>query len=90
MAHGLSKGVSRQKIYMKLTVNLYMSVIKSIELVGSSPESFEKAISNAVDEAKKTVRNLRRVEVDGMEVLVENDQIVSYQAKIKLYFLVER
>ena len=67
-----------------------MSVIKSIELVGSSSDSFEKAVSNAVNEAKKTVRNLRRVVVDGMEVLVENDQIVSYQTKIKLYFLVER
>ena len=67
-----------------------MSVIKSIELVGSSSDSFEKAVSNAVNEAKKTVRNLRRVVVDGMEVLVENDEIVSYQTKIKLYFLVER
>jgi flavin-binding protein dodecin len=69
---------------------MFMTVIKSIELVGSSPEGFEKAVSNAVDEAKKTIRNLRRIEVDGMEVLVENDQIVSYQAKIKLFFLVER
>ncbi|HDS59464.1 MAG TPA: dodecin domain-containing protein [Thermoplasmatales archaeon] len=67
-----------------------MSVIKSIELVGSSPESFEKAVKHAIDEAKKTIRNIRRVEVDGMEVLMENDQVVSYQTKIKLFFMVER
>ncbi len=67
-----------------------MSVIKSIELVGSSPDTFEDAVNTAINEAKKTIRNIRRVKVDDMEVLIENDEIVSYQAKIKLYFMVER
>ena len=81
---------SRQKIYIHLFISNSMSVIKSIELVGSSPDSFEGAVCNAVDEAKKSIRNIRRIEVDGMEVLVENDMIVSYQTKIKLFFMVER
>jgi hypothetical protein len=67
-----------------------MSVIKSIELVGSSPDTFEDAVNTAISEAKKTIRNIRRVKVDDMEVRIENDEIVSYQAKIKLYFMVER
>ncbi len=67
-----------------------MSVIKSIELVGSSPDTFEDAVNTAIQEAKETIRNIRRVKVDDLEVLVENDKIVSYQAKIKLYFMVER
>lgn len=67
-----------------------MSVIKSIELVGSSPDTFEDAVNTAIQEAKETIRNIRRVKVDDLEVLVENDKIVSYQAKIKLYFTVER
>jgi len=67
-----------------------MSVIKSIELVGTSTDGFEAAVCNAVDEAKKTIRNIQRIEVEGMEVLVENDTVVSYQTKIKLFFLVER
>ncbi|MFO8132606.1 MAG: dodecin family protein [Thermoplasmatota archaeon] len=67
-----------------------MSVIKSIELVGSSPDTFEDAVNTAINEAKKTIRNIRRVKVDDMEVLIENDEIVSYQTKIKLYFMVER
>ncbi|MBS3772930.1 MAG: dodecin domain-containing protein [Candidatus Thermoplasmatota archaeon] len=65
-------------------------MIKSIELVGSSPDTFEDAVNTAIHEAKKTIRNIRRVKVDDMEVLIENDEIVSYQAKIKLYFMVER
>ncbi|MCD6573202.1 MAG: dodecin domain-containing protein, partial [Thermoplasmata archaeon] len=39
-----------------------MNVIKSIELVGSSPNGFEEAVKHAIEEAKKTLRNIRRVE----------------------------
>ena len=67
-----------------------MNVIKSIELVGSSPNNFEDAVKHAIEEAKKTLRNIRRVEVVDFEVLMENDEILLYQAKVKLYFMVER
>lgn len=67
-----------------------MNVIKSIELVGSSPESFDDAVKHAITEAKKTLRNIRRVEVVDFEVLMENDEISLYQAHIKLFFMVER
>jgi len=67
-----------------------MSVIKSIELIGSSPDGWEDAVKSAVDEAKKTIRNIRRVTVSDLEVLVEDDRIVSYQSKVKLYFTIER
>jgi len=67
-----------------------MNVIKAIELVGSSPNSFEDAVKHAIEEAKKTLRNIRRVEVMDFEVLLENDEIKMYQARIKLFFMVER
>ncbi len=67
-----------------------MSVIKSIELVGSSPEGFDAAVKDAVTEAKKTIRNIRGVRVQDMEVLIENDEIKEYQTRIKLFFTVER
>ncbi len=67
-----------------------MSVIKSIELIGSSPDGWEDAVKSAIDEAKKTIRNIRRVTVSDLEVLVEDDQISSYQSKVKLYFTIER
>lgn len=67
-----------------------MSVIKSIELIGSSPDGWEDAVKSAIDEAKKTIRNIRRVTVSDLEVLVEDDKITSYQSKVKLYFKIER
>jgi len=67
-----------------------MTVLKNIELVGESKEGFEKAVIEALEQAKKTIRNIRRVTVDGFEVLIENDEIVSYQSKVKLYFMIER
>lgn len=67
-----------------------MDVIKAIELVGSSPNGFDDAAKNAIEEAKKTLRNIRRVQVLDFEVLMENDTITLYQARVKLYFMVER
>lgn len=67
-----------------------MDVIKAIELVGSSPNGFDDAAKNAIEEAKRTLRNIRRVQVLDFEVLMENDTITLYQARVKLYFMVER
>jgi flavin-binding protein dodecin len=67
-----------------------MNVIKSIELVGSSSNGFDDAVRHAISEAKKTLRNIRRVEVLDFEVVMNGDEIEFYQARIKLYFVVER
>lgn len=69
---------------------IFMDVIKAIELVGSSPNGFDDAARSAIEEAKKTLRNIRRVQVLDFEVLIENDEIKLYQARIKLFFMVER
>ena len=72
-----------------MTINI-MEVIKAIELVGSSPQGFDAAVRHAIEEAKRTLRNIRRVEVLDFEVLMENDEIKMFQARVKLYFTVER
>lgn len=38
-------------------------IYKKIELVGSSPDSIEAAVQNAIGRAKKTIRNMRWFEV---------------------------
>ena len=50
-----------------------MSVYKVIELVGTSPESWEKAAQEAIETAAHTVRDLRIAEVTKLDAVVDDD-----------------
>jgi flavin-binding protein dodecin len=65
------------------------SVYKVVELVGTSSESFEKAVAAAVETASKSLRDLRVAEVVQLDVTIENAMVSSYRAKIKLSFQYE-
>jgi len=65
------------------------SVYKVIELVGTSPDSWEKAAANAVATAAKTIRNLRIAEVVEMDMHIENGKIAAYRTKINVSFKIE-
>ncbi|MHC1581858.1 MAG: dodecin family protein, partial [Candidatus Syntropharchaeia archaeon] len=56
-------------------------VYKLIDIVGTSPNSWEEAIQNAIEEASKTVRGIGRVIVKGIDVKVENDKIKEYRVE---------
>ena len=64
-------------------------VIKVIELVGSSPNSFSDAVRNAVSTASKTVRNITGVDVLSSNASVENGQISLYKVQVKIAFLID-
>ena len=66
-----------------------LSVVKIIELIGSSPISWEDAAANAVKTAAKTVRNIKGVHVKRCTAKVEKDKIVEYRAVVKVAFIVE-
>ncbi len=67
-----------------------LSTYKIVELVGTSPTSWEDAVQNVVDRATKTLRNLRIVEVVQLDAKVgENNKISHYRAKVKLSFKFE-
>lgn len=61
-------------------------VYKIIELVGSSPISFEKAVETAVEKASKTLNDLRIVEVIKFDCRLEDNKIVAYRARVKISF----
>jgi hypothetical protein len=65
------------------------SVYKVIELVGSSPESWEKATQAAVTLASKSLRDLRIAEVEKMDVHIEDGRIMAYRTKLKVSFKYE-
>jgi hypothetical protein len=65
------------------------SVYKVIELVGSSPKSFEDAIAGAVEKASKTLRDLRVAEVVRQDVTIEEGKVKLYRARINVSFRYE-
>lgn len=64
------------------------NVYKRIELIGSSPDSWEDAVANAVEKASETLEDLRVCEVDKLDTRIEDNKIAEYRARIKLSFKV--
>jgi dodecin len=65
------------------------SVYKIIELVGTSEESWEKAASAAVDQAARSLRDLRIAEVSQLDLQIEDGHVRAYRARVKLSFKYE-
>ena len=66
-----------------------MAIVKVIEVIASSPNSFDDAVRNAVTEASKSIRNIHSVYVKDMKVHVENGQVASFGVICKISFQVE-
>src|SRR5690606_6413153 len=65
------------------------SVYKVTEIVGTSSESWEDAVRNAIATASKTLRNLRVAEVGALDVAVDGGNVRAFRAKVKLSFKYE-
>jgi hypothetical protein len=65
------------------------SVYKVIEIVGSSPDSWEKAAQLALEKASKSLRDLRVAEVASLDLHLEDGKIVAYRTKLKVSFKFE-
>ena len=66
-------------------------VVKVIELVGSSPQSFSDAVRNAVKTASETIRNIQGVEVVSSNADVgDSGELTLYKVNVKIAFLIER
>jgi flavin-binding protein dodecin len=65
------------------------SIYKVIELVGTSPTSWEDAAKNAVDLASKSLRDLRVAEIVNLDLKIEDGRVTAYRAKVKVSFKFE-
>ena len=65
------------------------AVVKVIELVGSSPNSFSDAVRNAVSTAAQTLRNITGVDVLSSSATVEDGRISQYKVQVKIAFILE-
>jgi len=67
-----------------------MTVVKIVELIGSSPDGWKEAAENALKEAAKTIRNIKSLHVKRCTAKVKNNKIVEYRAVVRIAFIVER
>lgn len=66
------------------------SVYKVIELVGTSPDSWEKAAEAAVNKASAHLRDLRVAEVSELDMhLDEEGKVAAFRAKVRVSFKYE-
>jgi flavin-binding protein dodecin len=66
-----------------------MSVVKFLELSARSPNSYEDAIRQAVEQASSTLRGIRSVWAKEFEAIVENDKVTQFQVIVKISFELE-
>ncbi len=59
---------------------------KLVEIVGTSPESFAKAVSSGVERASETLRNVDWFEVIELRGRVADGKVAQYQVKMKVGF----
>ena len=67
-----------------------MAVVKVMDLIGSSTESWDDAARQAVMEAAKTVRGITGAEVISQSAEVSENDITEYRTTVRLAFKVER
>jgi len=63
-----------------------MPVLKVIEIMASSPKSWEDATSSAVKTAGETVKGIRSVYIHHMSALVKNNKISEFRVNAKITF----
>lgn len=66
------------------------NMLKVIEVLAESDQSWEDAAAQAVVNASKTLHGIRSIYVENMEAKVEGDKIVSYRINGKISFTLER
>ena len=64
-------------------------VYKTVELTGSSPDSMEQAVANAVERAGKTLHNLRWFEVVDTRGHIDNGRVGHWQVTVKVGFTLD-
>lgn len=62
------------------------SVYKIIELVGTSPNSWEEAARTAVETASKSLKDLRIAEIVKLDMQIDDNKVVAFRARVNVSF----
>ncbi|MBD0277368.1 MAG: dodecin domain-containing protein [Flavisolibacter sp.] len=66
-----------------------MAIIKVIELMGSSTQSWEDAAQQVINHASKTLRNIRSIYIKEQSAEVENNKITEFRVTSKVSFVLD-
>jgi len=66
-----------------------MSLVKVIEVIAESKKSWDDAAENAIKEASKSVRNIKSLYVQDMQVVVDDGKISKYRLNAKISFVID-
>ena len=64
-------------------------IYKIVEIVGTSPDSIEAAVGNAVSRASETLRGIRWFEVVSTRGAVRDDRVAYYQVTVRIGFALD-
>ena len=65
-----------------------MSIVKVIEVIAESDTSWEDAAKQGVEDASKSVKNIKHIYVEHIQGIVENNEVVRYRVNAKISFVV--
>ena len=63
-----------------------MSTYKIIELVGTSPNSWEEAATSAINTASKSLKDLRIAEITKLDLTIDDGKVAGFRARINVSF----
>jgi len=67
-----------------------MAVVKVVELLAESKESWEDAARQAVKEATSTIRGVQSVYISEFQATVEGNDVKAFRVNAKVSFVLDR
>jgi dodecin len=65
-------------------------VYKYIHIVGTSPNSIDDAVKDAITEATRTINNIEWAELGRVTFRIIDNQLKEFQAEVKIGFKIDR
>ncbi len=66
-----------------------MAVLKVIEVLSNSSESWEDATKKGIEKVASTVKNVKSAYVQDQSVVIDNNKVTSYRVNLKVTFSVD-
>jgi flavin-binding protein dodecin len=62
------------------------SIYKIVEVIGTSPTSWEDAAKSAVDKVASHLEDLRVAEIVELDMRIDDSKVVAYRPRVKVSF----